>query len=133
MGNQPRSRGRVCTNPAATRRPEQPRRPCRRSAKQDTNKEGTMQPLCASCGRPASVNTNAGHDGSLCASCENRLATMAPPRTPDEVRAAVSVSGIWSGKTGIKSNPFARGKEAKGLWRQHQQHKQKENVKQTSF
>lgn len=135
MGNQLRSRGSVCANPVATRRPEQPRRPCRGSAQQDINKEKTMQTksLCASCGLPASENRIAGHDGSLCASCENRIATRALPQAPNEDHGAVSVSGVWQGKTGTKRNPFAKGKEAKGLWRQHQQHKQKENVKQTSF
>lgn len=102
MGNQDRSRGSVCANPAASRRPEQPRRPCRCSAKQDIAREGTAQPFCASCGLPASENRTAGHDGSLCARCENRIATRALPGesggtrwlTPSDEPQARLTSGI---------------------------------------
>ena len=35
--------------------------------------------LCASCGLPATADTTIGHDGSLCAACEDRISNALPP------------------------------------------------------
>lgn len=49
--------------------------------------------LCASCGHPA-ADTSTGHDGSLCAACEDRISKASP---------------LWRQEWQAKKNPFTQG------------------------